>query len=66
MVISINDWQIRIEGVNQIWYMPQNYFFESKVYSKIYHTGYEAIENVNTSDERRSKIVRKRVFDWHL
>ena len=25
-----------------------------------------AIENVTTIDERRSKINRNRVFDWHL
>ena len=27
------------------------------------HTGYAAIEKINTIDERISKIVRKRVFD---
>ena len=27
------------------------------------HTGYAAIENVSTIDERRSKIVRNRVLD---
>ena len=31
-----------------------------------FHTGYAAIENVNTIDERRSKIVGNRVFDCHL
>ena len=30
------------------------------------HTGQAAIENVNTIDERRSKLVRNRVFDCHL
>ena len=30
------------------------------------HTGKAAIENVNTLDERISKIVRNRVFDCHL
>ena len=29
------------------------------------HTGKAAIENVNTIDERRSKIVRNRAFDCH-
>ena len=32
----------------------------------ITHTGYAAIENVNIIDERRSKIVRNRVYDRHL
>ena len=31
-----------------------------------FHTGYAAIENVNSIDERRSKIVGNRVFDCHL
>ena len=30
------------------------------------HTGYAAIENVNTIGDRRSNIVRNRVFDCHL
>ena len=30
------------------------------------HTGKAAIENANTIEERRSKIVRNRVFDCHL
>ena len=30
------------------------------------NTGLAAIENVNTNDERRSKIVRNRVFDCLL
>ena len=30
------------------------------------HTGYAAIENVNTIDERRSEIARNRAFDCHL
>ena len=30
------------------------------------HTGLTAIENVNTIDERGSKIVRNSVFDCHL
>ena len=30
------------------------------------HTGWAAIENVNTIDERRSKTIRNRVFDWPL
>ena len=33
---------------------------------RLCHTGYAAIVNVNTIDERRSKIVRNRVFDCHL
>ena len=32
----------------------------------LYHTGQAAIENVNTIDDRSSKIVRNRVFDCHL
>ena len=32
----------------------------------IIHTGYAAIENVNTIDKRRSKLVSNRVFDCHL
>ena len=32
----------------------------------IKHTGWAAIENVNTIGERRSKIVINRVFDCHL
>ena len=31
-----------------------------------YHTGEAAIENAYTIEERRSKIVRNRVFDRHL
>ena len=27
--------------------------------------GEAAIENINIMDERRPKIVRNRVFDWH-
>ena len=33
---------------------------------RLFHTGYAAIENVNSIDERRSKIVGNRVFDCHL
>ena len=31
-----------------------------------YHTGWAAIENANTIEERRSNIVRNIVFDCHL
>ena len=37
-----------------------------KIFFKKFHTGYAAIENVNSIDERRSKIVGNRVFDCHL
>ena len=33
---------------------------------KVSHTGSEAIENFNIIGERRSKIVRNRVFDCYL
>ena len=36
-----------------------------KIFLK-FHTGYAAIENVNSIDERRSKIVGNRVSDCHL
>ena len=35
-------------------------------YFQKFHTGYAAIENVNSIDECRSKIVGNRVFDCHL
>ena len=39
---------------------------ESKAGSLMHYTGKVAIENVDTIDKRRSKIVRNRVFDCHL
>ena len=38
----------------------------SRLYIKLNHTGQATIENVKTIDERRSIIVRNRVFDCHL
>ena len=36
-----------------------------KIFLK-FHTGYASIENVNSIDECKSKIVGNRVFDCHL
>ena len=45
-------------------YRSSHYIFGPR-HEKI-HTGKAAIENINTIEEHRWKIVRKRVFDWHL
>ena len=46
---------------------PVSYLVSFKFYfGCCYHTGEVAIEIVNTMDDRRSKMVRNRVFDCHL